>query len=51
LNGDIFMNKVVRVITALKGGIPDMVPFMFNTVMVNVQEGIVGHEIHEPTYN
>jgi uroporphyrinogen decarboxylase len=45
------MNKVVRVITALKGGIPDMVPFMFNTVMVNVQEGIVGHEIHEPTYN
>jgi len=45
------MNKIERVVTALKGGTPDMVPFIFNTVMIDVQEGIVGHEITEPTYN
>ena len=45
------MNKVERVITALNGGVPDMVPFIFSDVMQNVQEGIVGHPITDPTYN
>ena len=44
------MNHVERVLTALKGGIPDKVPYMYNTVMQNVQEKIVGHPITEPTY-
>ena len=44
------MNKVERVTTALLGGIPDRVPYMYNTVMINVQEGIVGHAIEAPTY-
>ena len=44
------MNKIERVTTALLGGIPDKVPYMYNTVMQNVQEGIVGHAIDEPTY-
>lgn len=44
------MNRVERVITALNGGIPDKVPYMYNTVMQNVQEAIVGHPITVPTY-
>jgi len=44
------MNKVERIITAMQCGIPDKVPYMYNTVMKNVQEGIVQHEITEPTY-
>ena len=45
------MTKAERVVTALRGGKPDMVPFMFNTVMQNVQEAVVGHPIDIPTYN
>ena len=45
------MTKSERILTALTGGVPDKVPFMFNTVMQNVQEGIVGHVIDVPTYN
>ena len=44
------MNHVERIVTALKGGTPDKVPYMYNTVMQNVQEAIVGHAITEPTY-
>lgn len=44
------MDKIQRVLTALNGGIPDKVPYMYNTVMQNVQEAIVGHAITEPTY-
>lgn len=44
------MNKRERVVTALKRGIPDKVPYMYNTVMQDVQEGIVGHKIDIPTY-
>lgn len=39
------MNKTERLLTALQGGTPDMVPFMFNTVIKSVQEGVIGHEI------
>ena len=34
------MDKVQRVLTALNGGIPDKVPYMYNTVMQNVQEAL-----------
>lgn len=44
------MNRPERVVTALRGGIPDKVPYMYNTVMKNVQEAIVGHPIDVPTY-
>ncbi|MBE6884512.1 MAG: hypothetical protein E7487_07895 [Ruminococcaceae bacterium] len=44
------MTKAERIQTALKGGIPDKVPFLLNTVMQGIQERIVGHEITEPTY-
>ena len=45
------MQNAERVVTALKGGKPDKVPFILNTVMINVQEQIVRHKIEEPTYN
>ena len=44
------MTKIERVTTALKGGTPDKVPFLLNTVMQGVQERILGREIHDPTY-
>lgn len=43
------MNKAQRVVTALKGGTPDMVPYIYNTMMKGIQERIIGHEIDEPT--
>ena len=43
------MTKKERVITALKGGTPDMVPFMFNTVHRAIQEGILKRPVNEPT--
>ncbi len=45
------MTKSDRVVTALLGGKPDKVPFMFNTVMRNVQEAVLGHSVDIPTYN
>lgn len=45
------MDKAQRVTAALTGSIPDKVPFIFNTVMVGVQQQLVGHEITDPTYN
>lgn len=44
------MNHAERIVTALKGGIPDKVPYMYNTVMQNVQEKILGRAITDPTY-
>lgn len=44
------MTKIERVTTALKGGTPDKVPFLLNTVMQGVQERILGREIQDPTY-
>jgi hypothetical protein len=44
------MTKVERVVTALQGKTPDMVPFIINTMMIGVQEALVGHKITEPTY-
>ena len=43
------MNKQQRVTTALKGEIPDVVPYMYNTMMKGIQERIAGHSINEPT--
>lgn len=45
------MTKAERIQTALKKGKPDKVPFVINVMMTEVQEGIVGHKIGEPTYN
>lgn len=45
------MTKAERIQTALRGGTPDMVPFIVNSTMIQVQEGIVGHKITDPTYN
>ena len=42
------MNKINRVTAALKGGMPDMVPFMFNTMARGIQEKIIGREIDDP---
>ena len=42
------MTKKERVLTALKGGIPDMVPFMFNTVDRTIQERILKRSISDP---
>jgi uroporphyrinogen decarboxylase len=43
------MTKKERVLTALKGGTPDMVPFMFNTVDRTIQEHILKRPVNEPT--
>ena len=43
------MDKVKRIVTALSGGIPDMVPYMYNTTMRGIQQRIAGHEIDDPT--
>ena len=43
------MNKPERIVTALKGKTPDVVPYMYNTMMKGIQERIVGHSITEPT--
>ena len=43
------MEKVTRVLTALKGGTPDMVPYMYNTMMREIQEKLIGREITDPT--
>ena len=43
------MNKPQRVTTALMGGVPDVVPYMYNTITKEIQERIIGHEIREPT--
>lgn len=42
------MNKKERVLTALNGNTPDMVPYMYNTVMSGVQEKIIGRKITTP---
>ena len=42
------MDKPTRVVSALTGKIPDMVPFMFNTVMKGIQQRIVKREIDDP---
>ena len=44
------MTKAERIQVALKGGTPDKVPFLLNTVMQGVQERILGREITDPTY-
>jgi len=51
MHGKNGMTKAERVTAALSGGIPDMVPFILNTVMVSVQEALAGRAITEPTYN
>ena len=43
------MNKPERIITALTGGTPDMVPYIYNTITREIQETIVDHKIPEPT--
>lgn len=43
------MTKTERVLTALKGGTPDMVPFMFNTVDRTIQERILKKPVDAPT--
>lgn len=43
------MIKPQRVTTALNGGMPNVVPYMYNTMMKGIQERILGHEITEPT--
>jgi len=43
------MNKVERITAALTGKLPDMVPYMYNTMMRSVQEKILGREISDPT--
>lgn len=43
------MNKPERVTKALKGGKPDVVPYMYNTMMKGIQQRILGREIAEPT--
>jgi len=42
------MNKVERVVTALLGKTPDMVPYIYNTMHREVQEEILGREINDP---
>ena len=42
------MNKAERVITALRGGIPDKVPFMYGSMMKGIQERIIGRSIDDP---
>ena len=43
------MNKPERIVAALNGKTPDVVPYMYNTMMKGIQERIVGHSIAEPT--
>ncbi|MBT3320055.1 MAG: hypothetical protein HN389_09870 [Clostridia bacterium] len=43
------MDKRERITTALKGGVPDVVPYMYNTVTKEIQERIIGEQISEPT--
>ena len=43
------MNKPERIIAALTGKKPDMVPYIYNTMMKGIQQRIVKHEINEPT--
>ena len=43
------MDKIERVVAALTGKTPDMVPYIYNTVMRSVQEQIVGRAITDPT--
>jgi len=43
------MNKVDRIIAALTGKTPDMIPYMYNTMMRGIQEKIIGRVITEPT--
>ncbi|HOJ09866.1 MAG TPA: uroporphyrinogen decarboxylase family protein [Clostridiales bacterium] len=43
------MNSRGRVLTALKRGIPDAVPYMYNTMDKELQEKIIGKEISLPT--
>ena len=43
------MNKPERITAALTGKIPDMVPYVYNTMMRGIQEQIVGHTIDAPT--
>ncbi|MCI8416827.1 MAG: hypothetical protein HFI33_04870 [Lachnospiraceae bacterium] len=45
------MTKAERFLTALKGGIPDKVPFVLHSIYQNVQEEILGHKITLPVYN
>ena len=42
------MDKITRVTTALKGGTPDMVPYIYNTMMRGIQERILGRTITDP---
>ena len=43
------MDKVKRIVSALTGELPDMVPYIYNTMMRGVQQIIVGHDIDDPT--
>ena len=43
------MNKIERITAALTGQIPDMVPYIYNTMMRGVQERIIGRKITDPT--
>ena len=43
------MKKKERVIAALTGKLPDMVPFILNTVDKKVQERLLNHAVNEPT--
>ncbi len=43
------MNKPERIVAALNGKTPDVVPYMYNTMMRGIQERIVGHSIIAPT--
>ncbi len=45
------MTKAERFLTAIKGGVPDKVPFVLAVIYQNVQEAIIGHEITLPVYN
>ena len=42
------MNRVGRVITALCGGIPDKVPYMYGSMTKGIQERIIGRTIDDP---
>lgn len=44
------MTKAERFLTAIQGGIPDMVPYAYISITQNVQEEIIGHKIDLPTF-
>ena len=44
------MNKRDRILTALKGGIPDKVPYTLHSIYQNVQESLLGKKITLPVY-